>query len=78
VLGQANTTQYALLKSLAGFDKHSIRAGFSFGTRVPVKLTVAVENLLDDTYFTPYNPAPDPGRSFVFGLTFDWLDVFGS
>ena len=40
VLGQANTTQYGLLKSLAGFDKHSIRAGYSFGTRVPVKLTV--------------------------------------
>jgi outer membrane receptor protein involved in Fe transport len=70
--------QYGVLKSLEGYDQHSIRAGARFGKDGRLRLTVGIENLYDTLFFLPYQNAPAPGRSFVLGVTFDMKDLLGS
>jgi len=71
-------TQYGALKSLEGYDQHSIRGGVKLGKDGRLRLSVGIENLYDSLFFLPYQNAPAPGRSFIFGLTFDMKDVLGS
>ena len=75
VFSALNTNQYGGQRGLEGWDKHAIRAGYSFRNKtVPIKLTAGVDNLLDTTYFLQNSPMP--GRSFVLGATIDWKKAF--
>ncbi|MEM7049251.1 MAG: TonB-dependent receptor [Acidobacteriota bacterium] len=66
-----NITQFGILKSLDGFEKHSLRGGYTIDAGGnPLKLTLGIENLTDDLYFLPFQIAPAPGRSFVLGLNY--------
>lgn len=68
-LSQSNgNTAFGHFKSLDGYDKHSIRAGFSLGDRSPVRFTVGLENLTDELIFLPYQLGPQPGRALVIGM----------
>jgi outer membrane receptor protein involved in Fe transport len=64
-----NFPLYGGLKSLEGYDKHSVRAGYDFKDRFPLKLTVGLENLTNATYFLPFQNGPSPGFSFLLGAT---------
>ena len=70
-------TQYGGLKSLEGYDKHSIRAGLKHGKDGRLRVTVGIDNLYDSLFFLPYQNAPAPGRSLTVGLTFDMKNVLG-
>jgi hypothetical protein len=71
-------TQYGGLKSLEGYDKHSIRGGLKLGKDGRLRLAVGIDNLYDTLFFLPYQNAPAPGRSLILGLTFDMKNVLGS
>ena len=64
-----NITQFGILKSLEGYDKHTLRGGYEFPN---VKLTLGIENFTDELYFLPFQLAPAPGRSFVLGINYRW------
>ncbi len=64
-----NITQFGILKSLEGYDKHTLRGGYEFET---VKLTLGIENFTDELYFLPFQLAPAPGRSLVLGINYRW------
>lgn len=65
-----NITQFGILRSLEGYDRHSLRAGYTFDLEHPLKLTAGIENLTDDLYFLPFQLAPAPGRTFVLGVNY--------
>ncbi len=65
-----NITQFGILRSLEGYDRHSLRGGYELATEHPLKLTLGIENFTDELYFLPFQLAPAPGRSFVFGITY--------
>ncbi len=67
-----NITQFGILKSLEGYERHALRGGYDFGTQVPLKVTLGIENLTDELIFLPFQIAPAPGRSFTLGLTYKW------
>jgi outer membrane receptor protein involved in Fe transport len=70
------STQYGSFASLSPFVKQALRAGYNFRREeYRVFLTLGVENLTDRPYFEPFQTAPAPGRSFVFGLTVDVFDL---
>jgi hypothetical protein len=71
-----NFPLYGGLKSLEGYDKHSIRAGYDFGKRAPLKLTLGLENLTNQTYFLPFQNGPSPGFSMILGATVNWKRTF--
>lgn len=71
-------TQYGGLKSLDGYDKHSIRGGLKLGKDGRLRLTVGIDNLYDSLFFLPYQNAPAPGRSLIVGLTFEMKNLLGS
>ena len=71
-----NTTQYGYLKSLEGYNKHSIRAGYNVTGKTPFKLTLGIENILNTTYFLPFQNSPSPGRAVVLGATVNWKKLF--
>jgi hypothetical protein len=70
-IASANLTQYTTILSLEGFNKQSIRGGYTFGTAssTPLRLTMALENLTNDLIVLPYQNGPSPGRAFMMGLT---------
>ena len=41
-----------------------------------MSLSFGVDNLTDQLYFQPFQTAPAPGRSAVFGVTLDLFDLF--
>lgn len=76
-LSSANLTQYGPFASLEGYEKHTVRGGYTFGTALPIDLHVAVENLSDAFYFEPFQLAPAPGRSVIVGVRIPWRNVLG-
>lgn len=75
-LASINTTQFGPISSLDGYDRHTLRGGYDFDNlSVPFNLRLAVENFTDEFYFEPFQLAPAPGRSLVFGLSFDFDDL---
>ena len=71
-----NFPLYGGLKSFEGYNRHSIRGGVSVGEKVPVKLTLGLENLANATYFMPFQNGMSPGFSAVFGATIGWKKAF--
>ncbi len=70
-----NTTQYGTFASLAPFTKQTVRAGYNWRREnYRVSFTAGIENLTDRLYFEHFQLAPAPGRSFVFGITTDFLN----
>jgi outer membrane receptor protein involved in Fe transport len=71
-LATAISTQYGTFASLNPFTKQSLRGVYNHrrpGYRLA--LSFGVDNLTNRFYFEPFQTAPAPGRSFVFGLTLD-------
>ncbi|MBM3790958.1 MAG: TonB-dependent receptor, partial [Acidobacteria bacterium] len=76
-LATANYTQFGGVRSLEGFKKHTLRGGYRLTQgQIPVSFTIAMENVNNALFFLPYQNAPAPGRSIIFGLTFEWKDIF--
>jgi hemoglobin/transferrin/lactoferrin receptor protein len=71
-----NFPLYGGLESLNGYTKHSIRAGYDFQQKFPLKLTLGLENLTNDTYFLPFQNGPSPGFSLILGATVNWKMKF--
>lgn len=75
-LSTAISTQYGSFASLDSFTRHALRVGYNYRRdRYRLYLSVGVDNLTDRLYFEPFQNAPAPGRSYVFGLTLDALDL---
>ena len=70
------STQYGSFASLRPLTKHSLRAIYNYRReRYRISFTFGVDNLTDRLYFEPFQIAPAPGRSFVFGATVDVFDL---
>lgn len=70
------STQYGSFASLSPFVKHALRVGYNLRReQYRALLSFGVDNLTDRLYFEPFQTAPAPGRSFVFGLTLDVFDL---
>ena len=70
------STQYGSFASLSPFVKHALRVGYNLRREhYRALLSFGVDNLTDRLYFEPFQTAPAPGRSFVFGLTLDVFDL---
>lgn len=75
-ISAAISTQYGTFASLNSFSKQSIRTGYNFRRDdFRLLLTAGVENLTNRLYFEHFQNAPAPGRSFVFGVTFESFDL---
>jgi outer membrane receptor protein involved in Fe transport len=75
-LSTAISTQYGSFASLSSFTKHALRAGYNFRReKYRLFLTVGVDNLTNRLYLEPFQTAPAPGRSFIFGTTVDGFDL---
>ena len=75
-LSSAISTQYGSFASLNSFTRHALRAGYNYRRdKYRLLLSVGVDNLTDRLHFEPFQNAPAPGRSYVFGLTFDSFDL---
>lgn len=76
----AGITTYGYFAAYKGIKKHAIRGGANFFSgsddNSRVTLTVGVENLTNNLYFQLFQPAPAPGRSFTFGLTYNFSRLF--
>jgi outer membrane receptor protein involved in Fe transport len=66
----AGITTHGYFAAYKGIKKHTIRGGFKFGEKSPATVTMAVENLTNNTYFQLFQPAPGAGRSFTIGISF--------
>jgi outer membrane receptor protein involved in Fe transport len=65
-------TQYGLLASLDAFVKQSLRGGYTWrGDYLRVLFSLGVENLTGRLYFEQFQNAPAPGRTLLFGVTFE-------
>lgn len=70
------STQYGSFASLSPFVKHALRVGYNLRReQYRVLLNIGIDNLTDRLYFEPFQTAPAPGRSFVFGITLDVFDL---
>ena len=75
-LSAAISTEYGTLASLNSFSRQSLRGGYTFSQENHrVSLTFGVENLTNRLYFEHFQTAPAPGRSVVFGMTFELLNL---
>jgi hemoglobin/transferrin/lactoferrin receptor protein len=75
-LTTAISTQYGSFASLSPFTKHSLRVVYNYRReKYRMSLTFGVDNLTDHLYFEPFQTAPAPGRSVVFGITMDLFDL---
>jgi len=75
-LSAAISTEYGTLASLNSFSRHSLRGGYTFSQEnYRVSLTLGIENLTNRLYFEHFQTAPAPGRSVVFGMTFELLNL---
>ncbi len=72
----AQATQYYYFGAYKGFQKHSIRGGFKLGKELPMTVTLGVDNLLNKTYYSLFQPAPAMGRTFTIGTTISWSKFF--
>lgn len=76
-LSSTISTQYGTLASLSPFYKQTVRAGYVYSAeRNRTLLTFGVENLTNRFYFEGFQTSPAPGRSYVFGVTFDFFKSF--
>jgi outer membrane receptor protein involved in Fe transport len=72
----AISTQYGSFAGLSPYTKQSLRAVYNYRRETyRVALTFGVDNLTDRLYFEPFQTAPAPGRSFVFGTTIDLFEL---
>ena len=72
----AISTQYGSLASLNSFARHTIRAGYTYAKEdYRASFILGVENLTDLLYFEHFQTAPAPGRSLIFGMTFELFDL---
>ena len=70
------TTQYGTFASLAPFVRQSVRVGYQWRREHHrLSFNVGLENLTNRLYFEQFQAAPAPGRSLVFGLTMDFLNL---
>lgn len=70
------SAQYGSFASLSPFVKQALRVGYNLRREhYRSLLTLGVDNLTNRLYFEPFQTAPAPGRSFVFGLTLDVFDL---
>lgn len=75
-LTTAISTQYGSFASLSPFTEQSLRAAYNCRRETyRMSLTFGIDNLTDRLYFEPFQTAPAPGRSFVFGITMDLFDL---
>jgi outer membrane receptor protein involved in Fe transport len=75
-LSTAISTQYGTFASLSPYVKHSLRGVYHF--RQPnyrLSLSFGIDNLTNRFYFEPFQTAPAPGRSWVFGITLDAFNL---
>jgi outer membrane receptor protein involved in Fe transport len=69
-------TQYGTFASLNSSLTQALRVGYNFRReRYRLLLAFGVDNLTNRLYFEPFQTAPAPGRSLVFGLTLDAFDL---
>lgn len=69
-------TQYGTLAGLRSLATQSLRAGYTYRREaMRLSLIFGVDNLTNRLYFEPFQNAPAPGRSFVFGLTMDFANL---
>jgi len=69
-------TQYGTLAGLRSLATQSLRAGYTYRRETHrVSLVFGVDNLTNRLYFEPFQNAPSPGRSFVFGVTLDFANL---
>jgi outer membrane receptor protein involved in Fe transport len=70
------STQYGTFASLNSLAKHSIRGGYTYRKETcRMSFTFGADNLTDRLYFEHFQNAPAPGRSFVFGVTVDFMNL---
>jgi outer membrane receptor protein involved in Fe transport len=75
-LTTAISTQYGSFASLSPFTKQMLRAVYNYRReRYRMSFSFGVDNLTDKLYFQPFQPAPSPGRSFIFGITLEGFDL---
>lgn len=69
-------TQYGTFASLNSSFVQAVRVGYNFRReRYRLLFAAGVDNLTGRLYFEPFQTAPAPGRSLVFGLTLDAFDL---
>jgi hemoglobin/transferrin/lactoferrin receptor protein len=70
------STQYGSFASLSPFIKQTLHVGYNIRReKYRVFLTFGVDNITNRLYFEPFQTAPAPGRSFIFGTTIDVFDL---
>jgi hemoglobin/transferrin/lactoferrin receptor protein len=75
-LSAAVSTEYGTLASLNSFALHTLRGGYTFNAENHrISFTVGIENLSNRLYFEHFQTAPAPGRSIVFGTTFEFSNL---
>ncbi len=75
-LSAAVSTQFGTLRSLNSFAVHSVRVGYTArGESFRMSFTVGIENLTNRLYFEHFQTAPAPGRTMVFGTTFELFNL---
>lgn len=68
---------YGTFANLNSIDKQSIRGGYTWRKeRYKIVFTGGIDNLTDKFYFEHFQTAPAPGRSFVFGVSFEINKLF--
>jgi outer membrane receptor protein involved in Fe transport len=71
------STQYGALASLNSFAVHSLRAGYTYRRENSrISFIFGIDNLTNRFFFEQFQNAPAPGRSFVFGITMDFANLF--
>ncbi|MCI0485484.1 MAG: TonB-dependent receptor [Blastocatellia bacterium] len=69
-------TQYGTLASLDSLTRHAIRGGYTHRREsYRLSFVLGVENLTDRFYFEHFQNAPGAGRSFLAGVTLDFLNL---
>ncbi len=68
---------YGTFANLNSIDKQTIRGGYTWrAERYKFTFTTGVDNLTNNFFYEHFQTAPAPGRSFVFGLSFEWNKLF--
>jgi outer membrane receptor protein involved in Fe transport len=68
--GVDDHVRVALYRATAGWVTAALRAGYPFGERTTVY--VSVENLLDQNYRVHGSGVDAPGRNFYVGVRYGW------